>query len=232
MDLSYIILFVSSKILLRSTKGITRLSPAERAAIKLPDEIKEVLVGILLGDAHIVRRSPTGNSRLVYSQTAIKHKNYFDYVFSFFSVYCANDYMPQSRLIVDTRTKKTYSAISFTTMQLPCFNEYREMFYDLNRKKVIPNNIIDLLTSRGLAFWTMDDGSRQGSGFHISVYGFTNSDVDKLMFTLQDKFNLKCSIHYNKDNKPRIYIFKESMETLISLVKPYFIKEMLYKLGL
>lgn len=52
------------------------------------------------------------------------------------------------------------------------------------------------------------------------------------MFTLQDKFNLKCSIHYNRDNKPRIYIFKESMGTLITLVKPYFIKEMLYKLGL
>ena len=61
---------------------------------------------------------------------------------------------------------------------------------------------------------------------------FSNTDVDKLMFTLQDKFNLRCSIHYNRDKKPRIYIFKESMETLISLVKPYFIKEMLYKLGL
>ena len=47
------------------------------------------------------------------------------------------------------------------------------------------------------------------------------------MFTLQDKFNLKCSIHYNRDNKSRIYIFKESMDNLITLVKPYFIKEML-----
>ena len=45
---------------------------------------------------------------------------------------------------------------------------------------------------------------------------FSNTDVDKLMFTLQDKFNLRCSIHYNRDKKPRIYIFKESMETLIS----------------
>jgi hypothetical protein len=52
------------------------------------------------------------------------------------------------------------------------------------------------------------------------------------MFTLQDKFNLKCSIHYNRDNKPRIYIFKESMVILISIVGTYFIKEMLYKLGL
>ena len=78
----------------------------------------------------------------------------------------------------------------------------------------------------------MDDGSRQGTGLHISVYAFSNDDVDKLMFTLQDKFKLRCSIHYNKDKKPRIYIFKESMPNLICLVKPYFIKEMLYKLGL
>jgi len=78
----------------------------------------------------------------------------------------------------------------------------------------------------------MDDGSRQGDGLHISVYAFSNEDVDKLMFTLQDKFKLKCSIHYNRNNKPRIYIFKESMDNLRSVVISYFIKEMLYKLGL
>ena len=78
----------------------------------------------------------------------------------------------------------------------------------------------------------MDDGSKHGTGLHISVYAFINNDVDKLMFTLQNKFNIKCSIHYNRDNKPRIYIFKESMDHLITLVKPYFINEMLYKLGL
>ena len=74
--------------------------------------------------------------------------------------------------------------------------------------------------------------SQQGDGLHISVYAFSNEDVDKLMFTLQDKFNLRCSIHYNRDKKPRIYIFKESMDKLRPLISPYFIKEMLYKLGL
>lgn len=78
----------------------------------------------------------------------------------------------------------------------------------------------------------MDDGSRHASGLHISIYAFTNEDMDKLMFTLQDKFNLKCSIHYNKENKPWIYIFKESMDNLITLVRPYFINEMLYKSGI
>jgi len=61
---------------------------------------------------------------------------------------------------------------------------------------------------------------------------FSNKDIDKLMFTLQNKFNLKCSIHYNRDKKPRIYIFKESMDNLKSWISPHFIKEMLYKLGL
>ena len=177
------------------------------------------------------RRSSTSNSRLIYAQTAVKHKEYFDYVFSFFLPFCVKDYIPQSKIVRDNRTKKIYSAISFTTMQLPCFNEFKETFYNLNVKKV-PNNIYELLTARGLAFWIQDDGSKHGDGLHISVYGFNSADVDKLMFTLQDKFNLICSIHYNRDKKPRIYIFKESMDTLISLVRPYFIKEMLYKLGL
>jgi hypothetical protein len=78
----------------------------------------------------------------------------------------------------------------------------------------------------------MDDGSRHGDGLHISTYNFSDEDLDKLMFTLQDKFGLKCSIHNNKDGKPRIYIFKESMDVLRSLVNEYFVKSMLYKLGL
>ena len=207
------------------------MSSAHRAQITIPDELKDLLVGILLGDAHIARRSATSNSRLTYAQTAVAHKEYFDYVFSFFIPFCVKDYKPHSKLVRDHRTKKIYSSITFTTMQLPCFNVFKDMFYLVNVKKV-PSNIYNLLTPRGLAFWIMDDGSKHGTGLHLSVYAFTNEDVDKLMFTLQDKFNLRCSIHYNRDKKPRIYIFNESMDNLRNMVKPYFINEMLYKLGL
>jgi hypothetical protein len=55
----------------RSTKGVSRLSSSERKQILMPNDIKDVLIGILLGDAHIVKRSSTGNSRLVYAQTAL-----------------------------------------------------------------------------------------------------------------------------------------------------------------
>ena len=61
------------------------------------------------------------------------------------------------------------------------------------RTKVVPQNIFELLTERGLAFWIMDDGNKQDSGLHLSVCAFSQEDVDKLMYTLQTKFNLKCS---------------------------------------
>lgn len=43
-------------------------------------------------------------------------------------------------------------------------------------------NVYDLLTPRGLAFWIMDDGSRQGLGLHLSV--FSSLDVDRLRYAL------------------------------------------------
>ena len=88
---------------------------------------------------------------MIYAQTAVKHKEYFYYVFSFFSPFCVKDYIPQSKIVRDNRTKKIYSAISFTTMQLPCFNVFKEIFYNLNVKRV-PDNIYELLTAISLAF--------------------------------------------------------------------------------
>lgn len=126
-----------------SSKGIKKLSAAERAKITIPEETKEVLVGTLLGDAHIVRRSSTSNSRLVFAQSAVVHKEYFNHVLNIFLPFCVDNYTPQSGLNRDKRTNKSYSSISFTTMQLPCFNEYREMFYILNK---VPENIYELLT--------------------------------------------------------------------------------------
>jgi hypothetical protein len=99
----------------------------------------------------------------------VAHKEYFNHVFNIFKPYCTSHYIPYSKLFVDKITNKSYSSISFTTMQLPCFNEYRNLFYALNVKKV-PDNIYDLLTPRGLAYLIQYDGSRQGNGLHLSVY--------------------------------------------------------------
>jgi len=120
----------------------------------MPQDIKDILVGILLGDAHIRRRSPTCNSNLIFAQTAVKHKEYFYYVYGFFKPFCIKDYSPLLNMNLNKKTNKVYSSLSFSTMQLPCFNIYHEMFY-ISKIKIVPHNIYDLLTPKGLAFWIM-----------------------------------------------------------------------------
>lgn len=81
----------------------------------IPNDVKDVLIGILLGDTHI---SPSSNSILVYAQIVIKDKEYFYFIYNLFIPFCAKNYIPQSKIIKDNRTNKIYSAISFTTIQL------------------------------------------------------------------------------------------------------------------
>jgi LAGLIDADG DNA endonuclease family len=67
---------------------------------------------------------------------------------------------------------KEYGAIKFVTLSLPlvldcpkaraCFNIYRELFYNSEGKKIIPENLEELLTARGLAYpWSWPS---QGQG--------------------------------------------------------------------
>jgi len=46
---------------------------------------------------------------------------------------------------------KSYQTIVFDTLTYEAFNYYRELFYK-NGKKIVPLNIQDLLTARGLAY--------------------------------------------------------------------------------
>jgi hypothetical protein len=51
----------------------------------------------------------------------------------------------------------------------------------------------------------MDDGSQQNKGLHLSVYGFDQESVERLLNVLRNKFNLTCSVHKHEQG-PRIYI--------------------------
>lgn len=114
-------------------------------------------------------------------------------------------------------------------MALPVFNTSHQSFY-VNKVKIVPKNIFDLLTPVGLAFWIMDDGSKHNNGLHLNVYGFSISDVKLLLIVLDQKFSFKCSIHL-KGYMYRIYIWEESMDSLRKLVLPHMVPSMLYKLG-
>jgi len=52
------------------------------------------------------------------------------------------------------------------------------------------------------------------------------------MNVLKFKYEINCTVQGLYENKPRIYVLQESFPKLVSIVKPFFIQSMLYKLNL
>lgn len=112
---------------------------------------------------------------------------------------------------------KEYTAKKFNLLRqasLPCFNIYRELFYNSEGKKVLPENLAELLTAKGLAYWLMDDGYKSGKGLYICTESFSLNEINFLINILKSKFGLECSYH-KVTNGFRIYIFSTSKDKLI-----------------
>ena len=77
----------------------------------------------------------------------------------------------------------------------------------------------------------MDEGTFKKPGIRIATNCFTMKEVVLLSQSLENKFNIKSTLHLN-NNKSQLYIKSESMNKLKELIIPYIIPEMLYKLGL
>lgn len=93
------------------------------------------------------------------------------------------------------------SGYYFNTLTLPCFNYFNDIFYK-NKLKIVPLNIYELLTPIGLAFWIMDDGTyhKRDKYLILCTDNFSNTDVLKLVFVLQDKFKLYCRTEAKNKN--------------------------------
>ena len=96
------------------------------------------------------------------------------------------------------------------------------------------------MTPVSLAYWIMDDGSFSKSKGYLILCtdSYSKENVLYLTSILETKFNLLATVQRRvKSNKEicwRIRFSRKSknLDTLISLVKPYFINSMLYKLNL
>jgi hypothetical protein len=129
-----------------------RLTKDERSKFNIDNPLSEILIGLLLGDGHLQCRY--GNSRFIYGQSSLRehHLNYFYHIFDLFKPFVSKEFKVKSKSFVDKRTKNTYSSINFATLTLPCFTSYRNLFYNIHNKKIVPLNINQLLTPRGLAY--------------------------------------------------------------------------------
>ena len=76
----------------------------------------------------------------------------------------------------------------------------------------------------------MDDGYKSVNGFYLCTESYTVDDHQILISTLENKFNLECSIH-KTTNGNRLYILGSSRNRLIELIKPYLLGHFNYKIN-
>jgi len=207
---------------LSSTVNFPPYTSIVRYMVKIPHDIFPLLVGLIISDGWL-QINKVGNTRFFFKQSMDKLE-YFFYIFNKLSHYCSiYPYLTQTTL-----NSKIFKGISFTTRTYPCFTELYQMFYNKNIK-IVPLNLYELLTYESLAYWIMGDGTKAHKGLVLQTQSFTVKEVVFIINILIYKFNLKCSIHMQR-NQPTIYISSKSMTKIQPYIIPYICNSMRYKL--
>ena len=186
---------------------------------------REILVGILLGDAHLESQNNGKTYRLKIEQS-LKHRDYVAHLHGHFREWVLTE--PRAKEV--KRYGKTSYNVVFATVAHEAFRFFAHQFYD-GRKKKVPALIHRWLTPMALAYWFMDDGSMKSSqskGVILNTQGFLRAEVERLCEILARKFGLKVSLRSQREGW-QLYFSGESYERLGSLIGPHLIPAMTYK---
>ncbi len=199
---------------------------AYKKSLSLTQEQREILVGLLLGDACLETQNKGRTYRLKIEQSA-RHGPYVRHLYEVFRPWVLTP--PRTKECTASNGSKSLSW-AFHTVSHTAFRFYAHQFYD-GAKKRVPRLIHRWLTSRGLAYWFMDDGSmksNQSKGVIFNTHGFELGDVERLIECLQTCFGLRASRRSQKDGN-QIYVSGASFEDFVELVNSFVQVAMRYK---
>lgn len=188
--------------------------------VNLTFEQEQVLIGTILGDAHLERVGKNARGEFTHS---IKQERYCIWKRDFLKDFCAELYYTSQ--FHKVRLKNYYKVIC-RILTNPVFNSYYDLFYK-DRVKVVNKELLWRLEGLGLAVWYMDDGSRIRDTYTIATNCFSKEDMDIIQEFFLKKFNIITTIHKNKNI---LYIKTCSAPTFKKLVEPYIIESMRYKI--
>lgn len=187
--------------------------------LKLTDYLKQALIGLILGDASLEKPTSNSNIRVRFDQGTI-HSGYLFFLYApkWFMLYTLTPPKSTNRK-PDKRTGKIYNSLIFKTRMLPCFNYLWDLFY-IDKVKVVPLNIGDLLTAVGLAFWIMDDGGVGSNGtLNLHTDSYTLSEVNLLIEVLKRNFDINSSAERFKKTRAmalRVLFLKQKYLKLLN----------------
>ena len=193
-----------------------------KSKLKLTRSQREILTGLILGDAHLETQNNGRTFRIKFEYSS-KHAAYANHIYEVFK----NWILTPPQVKIDAARNNIW----FQTLSHGAFRFYAQKFYRSN-KKCVPVMIHRMLTKQSIAYWYMDDGSvksKESKGVIFNTQGFTREDVSALIKTLNKYFGLNASERKQKEGY-QIYISGESFERFKEIVEPFVIDSMRYKI--
>lgn len=188
---------------------------------------KEVINGCLLGDGRLECRSKEGSARLRIHH-GWKQK---DFIFWKYKVLKNLVSCPPRKIICwkNPKNNENYYSWYFHTRTFPEFKILYKVFY-LNRKKILPKNILDLLNSLTLAVWIMDDGCNDNNSLILNTQNYSIKEHYRLQEIFQKKFGLLSTTNKDRDEF-RLRFNSENAKKLFKIIYPNIIFSMKYKIA-
>ena len=198
-----------------------------KKSLKLTNQQREIVIGLLLGDGHLETWNGGKTYRLKIEH-AIKQKEYTEWLYSIFQEWVRTPPQEKKKLNPSGNTTKN---IWFQTYSHSSLRFYAQQFYCKGIKRV-PDRIDKWLKPLSMAVWFMDDGSYKSKDHRaliINTQGFIKDDIILLQKVMMS-YNIETQIRKQVDGL-QILITEPSASRFAEIVKPYLRKEFWYKLG-
>jgi len=188
---------------------------------------KDIINGCLLGDGSLECRSKEGSARLRIHH-GWKQK---DFVFWKYRVLKNLVSCPPKKIICwrNPKNNENYYSWYFHTRTLLEFKTLYKVFY-FNKKKILPQDILDLLNPLTLSVWIMDDGCNdRRDSLILNTQNYSIEEHYKLQKVFQRKFEAFSTINKDRDEF-RLRFNCENAKKLFKIIYPNIISSMKYKI--
>lgn len=197
-----------------------------KATLTMTYRQKQILDGMLLGDAHLERQRGALTARLKIehsvaqaSYVAWKYNEWRDWVRT-----------PPRERERRNRLGTISTNVGFTTLSHIELESFRQRYYR-DHRKVVPQDLA--LTPLSLAVWFMDDGSRKSSqcrGLYLNSQSFTEAEVDVLRSVIRRDVGIETTVRKQPDGL-QIYVPSPSVAEFTAFIAGNVLPSMMYKLS-
>lgn len=194
----------------------------------LEGRLRSLLVGSMLGDGRLVRRTHATHYIETHSEA---QKPYLDWKKALWGSWAQS---PAKRIEKASATRK-YLSWRFYTIAHPALNFWQTLFYENSVRgwKILDSDVVDHIDEFALAIWYLDDG--HAGWWPAITFGSTESSR-QVAWSIFEKFKLRprwqlVKTRHSHETGTFRFEGEDEAERFLSLIEPYVPSCMNYKLS-